>query len=308
MAGTPVPYLKRFQAFTLYCGCAPFLLPRQTAPHDSFLRHHRDHALAVLALLLGVLFLFFLVVIGLSYAMVWQRDTYESLVLEPRLLDLSWKCFLAWLVFWAFAALHPIFGSTHPIPLITSLAAKRSVRSVTGISTTVLLILAFSLVTVAARGVTLLRHDQPAGKVYLLYEDLDRVPRWIFALGFYRLATTSQDLYGPGNAVYLELTKANIRRALQEGTFLFIGSHGKAMGLITETGWFRPEDVHQGLVNPDLRYVYLTGCDSGAQADAWRNALKPAEVVTHDRLTTVLEHIWWLWVDGPATLRDLPAN
>ena len=56
-----------------------------------------------------------------------------------------------------------------------------------------------------------------------------------------------------------------------------------------------------------LEFVYLTGCDSGAQETAWKNAFAPARVVTYNRLTSVFEHIWWLWVRAPRVVRGLAA-
>lgn len=302
MVGQPVPLFSRFWALLFYCGLAPIVGWWPISDDRPFLKHHRNHALAAFALLLGVLGLLLFSIALLSYTMIWHRSWYESLALEPRLLDLSWKAFLAWSVVWAFAALHPLFGSTRPVPVINSLAGRSWLTNGTAVLCVMLLLLGAMLTAVSARGAFLLRHDETPGKVYMVYEDLGRVPHFVFSLGFYRLAKVSADVYGPGQAVDLKLTKASLRRALREAEFLFVGSHGKATGLIASPGWFRPEDVTPGMVNPNLKYVYLTGCDSGAQADVWRKALAPAEVVTHNRLTTVLEHVWWLWVVGPNEL------
>jgi len=55
----------------------------------------------------------------------------------------------------------------------------------------------------------------------------------------------------------------------------------------------------------DLRFVYITGCDSGAQAEAWERQLAPAEVVTFNRLSAWLEHIYWLLFRGADAIRRL---
>ena len=54
-----------------------------------------------------------------------------------------------------------------------------------------------------------------------------------------------------------------------------------------------------------LRFVYLAGCDSGILREAWEKALAPARVVTQDHLASTLQHVWWLWRDGPRVIRDL---
>lgn len=303
-----VPIPPRLLGLLMYLGGAPLYPGRRAERNGEFIRHHREHALGVFTLLLGVLAVFLLVIAALSYSMIWRREWYESLALEPRLLDVTWKCLLAWVVFWAFAAIHAVVGSTRPIPVVTGLSRRAWLRRATCGASWLALALTVTALVIAVTARQSLRSDAAPGAAYMVYEDLGRVPQWVFALGFYRLASASEEVYGPGQAVYLKLTEENLRRALLEGRFLFVGSHGKALGLITEDGWFRPEDVGPGDVNPELGYVYLTGCDSGAQARAWRDALAPAEVVTHDRLTTVLEHVWWLWVEGPRALRTLGQN
>jgi hypothetical protein len=55
----------------------------------------------------------------------------------------------------------------------------------------------------------------------------------------------------------------------------------------------------------DLQFVYVTACDGGSKAAEWEQALAPAEVRTFGRLSAVLEHLLWLWSDGPRRVREM---
>ena len=87
--------------------------------------------------------------------------------------------------------------------------------------------------------------------------------------------------------------------------FIYLGTHGTGRGLMLKEGWFTPKDLEAVAINPDLRFVYMSGCDSGQQRDGWVAAFAPAEVITYDRLSAVLEHAWWLWFRGPDKLREI---
>jgi hypothetical protein len=51
--------------------------------------------------------------------------------------------------------------------------------------------------------------------------------------------------------------------------------------------------------------VYNSACDSGSKAGEWEQALAPAEVRTFGRLSAVIEHLLWLWSEGPRRVREM---
>jgi hypothetical protein len=55
----------------------------------------------------------------------------------------------------------------------------------------------------------------------------------------------------------------------------------------------------------DLQFVYLSECNSGKKAPEWEKVFAPAEVVTFDRLSGAMEHLWWLWFDAPDRLKQI---
>lgn len=256
-------------------------------------------------LLLGVLVVFAVAVVVLSVLMVFLRPVYDALHPEPYVLDAVWKCFLAWGVVHGFGAAHGFLGWAGAVPVVTRLGLRPRVRNVVRGAAVVLGAFALVASALALHASTLVRGDAAPGTVYFVYEDNGVVPRWVFGLAFYQMALETRRCYGEGEAVMLRITKENLRRALQEGTFVVVGSHGQAQGIIAEHEWFAPHDLAPGDVGMQLREVYLAGCDSGALAQDWERALSPARVITHDRLTAVVEHAWWLWMQGPAELREV---
>ena len=149
-------------------------------------------------------------------------------------------------------------------------------------------------------------------------------------LGFYRVSLAAQARWGPGSVVVAPLDKHHLRLALRHGRFVFLACHGRA-GEITTPG-FRttpPPLAEAGATaarglcvanidgdhrygrwtlleaGQDLRFVYNSACDSGSKAGAWEQALAPAEVRTFDRLSAVIEHLLWLWSDGPRRVREM---
>ena len=83
--------------------------------------------------------------------------------------------------------------------------------------------------------------------------------------------------------------------------------HGDSEGISTVdkvpppgVGVYRvpPTSIPAAMHGRDLQFVYLSECYSGTKAPEWEQVLAPAEVVTFDRLSGPMEHLWWLWFDA----------
>jgi hypothetical protein len=303
-APTRVSWRERLLAFPLYLTLFPWF-PKSRRAASPFLQHHYSQAVSLFVLLAGLCASFVVVILLLSVALVYRRSLYEGAPIEGRILDVLWKLFLCWLVFWVYGACAAVLGSAHPMPVVQRVARRPGLLRVGVLLAAGLQLLALLVTPFAVHASLLARQDARPGTVYMLYEDVDTFPRWLFTLGFYRIALQSRAQFGPGETVVLRLSEETIQRAVSEGKFVFIGSHGGPRGLLLAKKWFKPEDIDRSKVNPELEYVYLTGCDSGTLADAWQKTLAPAEVVTFSRLTAVVEHIWWLWFEGPRVLQTI---
>ncbi len=295
----------RFSAFAYYLFRAPFIRASRAKALGPFQATHYEAAMGSWFLLLLVTFLLVLAVACLSIVMVFVRSVYEHWHLEPYLLDVVWKTFLAWVVVHTFCAVHALGGWGGKLPLVNRLGAQPLVRGFVRAAAAGCLLLLLVVGVVAAHASMLTRHDEQPGRVYMVYEDNGVVPGWIFSLGMYRMALAARDSFGPDSTILLRISVEHLRRAFREGTVVVVGSHGQAQGLIADKRWFTPNDLKAGDVGLGLRYVYLTGCDSGAQAADWQRVLRPAQVATHDRLTAVVEHIWWMWFSGPGIIREI---
>jgi len=297
----------RVAAVLAYAGGLPVLalVPRWRGV--PFAAHHYRHAAIVFLLFAVAVVLSAVVLLTLSYLLVFHREVYEGRQLEVHVLAFLRRMFLCWAVVWGFAALLAVVGSTRRVLLVSWLAAREGLVRAGGRLAVVACVVVIVASPFAVHASSLVRSDDQPGKVYFVYEDLDTFPRWIFALGFYRVALAAPDLYGPGETLLLPLGSESVARAKREGVFVVIGAHGRPQGMLYRNGWIRPAEVRAMPGGAGLRYVYLSSCDSGSQREAWEAAFAPAEVVTFDRLSAVAEHIWWLWVRAPGVLRATAA-
>jgi len=165
-----------------------------------------------------------------------------------------------------------------------------------------------TLIPFAVHASLLVPANRESGAVYMVYEDNGIFPRWLFALAFYPMARAAESTYGKDSAVLIKISRATVARALAEGHVVFVGSHGTRKGLMLHNDWLLPKDIAALPKNKSLKFVYLTGCDSGDQREAWTAAFAPADVVTYDRLSASLEHAWWLWFSGPEKVRAMYAE
>jgi hypothetical protein len=273
---------------------------------------------------------------GLSYLLVYRRDLYERL--PPlggwdgpvRDVLLFAPAFLGWLVAWLGGLLLALFGSRRTLPLIKSIA-RRPLLLRSAIAGNTSLLAATALTTaLALHTSSLTRDDDEPAAAYLLYDDMGVVPRWVMNLGFYRVSLAAQARWGPGSVVVAPLDEHHLRLALRHGRFVFLACHGQAGEITTQGLRITPSPLAEvgatamrGLcvandkgddrygqwrfleAGQDLRFVYNSACDSGSKAGEWEQALAPAEVRTFGRLSAVVEHLLWLWSDGPNRVREM---
>jgi hypothetical protein len=318
-------WLARGLAVAGYCGLAPLLL--RFRRHDPFIQHHATQAVLTTLVFLALCGLAFLYWLALSWLIVYHRGLYESLPEigdSPQVRDgipivlILLPAVLAWFGGLALALL----GSRRSLPLLARLAGNRRWIRVAVVANVLVLLGVLCTTALAQHASSLTREEGPA-PVYLLYDDMGCCPRWVFNLGFYRIARAATARWGPNSVVVAPLDEEHLRLALQHGRFVFLACHGRDGDIIVPNliiapaGWpwlhmteFDGErwSDHWTEVKPgkELRLVYNTACDSGSKADEWAIALSPAEVKTFGRLSAVAEHIWWLWVVGPEQVRELP--
>lgn len=293
-------------ALTYYLGAAPFAWLRRGRQKNPFLAHHQRLSLAILLLLAFVSIQFLCSILAASYSLVNFRELYESYHFEGWLFWLSRKLYLCWIVFWLYGAGLALAGSMGSLPLAHYFEKRTAWLHATAGFALSLYTLAGAALLLAGYAQSYMRSDEKPGQVYMVYEDLRFYPRWIFVLGFFPMARASQEIYGPGQAVLLRLSKENIARAVKEGRIVVLATHGGKKGILLDTRRYMPASEAETMgTNPNLAYVYLTSCDGGAQEEGWKRAFAPARVITFPRLSAIVEHIWWLWMDAPGVVREI---
>jgi len=302
---SPIPLQHRMLASLAYLGLAPYLLLRRKNASGTFLPFQIRQALGVFALLGLVAVVGAVCVAIISYVMVYHRELFDAHPVEAYLLSFLRKLFLCWLVVWGFGTVLAAAGSWRIMPLVWRLANRDRLIRMTAVLLIAIQALTGFAILLSLHGHLLTRQDSSPAQVYFLYEDVDTFPRWFFVLGFYPIALAAHRCFGPGEVIVEQLNRDSIVRAIEAGAFVFIGSHGTRQGLMVPEGYFEAHEVQDLRVSDQLRFVYLTGCD---QKTAWVDAFSPAQVVTYDRLTAVVEHIWWMWRHGPRVVCQVASE
>lgn len=322
-------WASRWLAVACYFGLAPLLQLLRVGRSDEFFSHHRNQALTTLLLLLLVLLL---------YPLARSLELYCVLHYPGRPPDFM-IAFFAGLGIWGLLSLlgmgMALTGSIRPVPLMTRLARSQWLMRVALIGNSVLMAFVVGVVGLTMHASSLVREDAVPAPVYFLYDSRDYEflgsagPK-LNALFCYRVSRVARERWGPGKTVVAPMTAENFRTAIAHGRFVILTAHGQLGALGTVDGWsVWPDKVAMfgggedqrvvpviGLVKPnlpttaatpgkDLQFVYVSACDGGKLATEWEQRFAPAEVVTFNRISIDLEHLWWLWIDAPSRLRGL---
>jgi uncharacterized membrane protein len=329
--------MARVLAAVFYLGLAPLLCPRGLRRDEPFVRHHATQALIILLLLLALLAGVFLCWALLSYVIVYHRQLYERL---PGIEGWSAPArdalvvgivLAAWLLVWFSGLVLALRGSVRPLPFVARLACRPRLVRLAYVGNTLCWVGGLLTAVLALHASSLTRDDDDPAPVYLLYDDMGIVPRWVFNLGCCRVSRAATARWGPGSVVVGPLDEHHLRLALRHGRLVILACHGRegdiesphlrvvpsffAASGCEETPprvYVASLEVATGLtrwtpleVGPSLRFVYNSACEGGYKAAQWERALAPAQVRTFDRLSAVAEHVVWLWFDGPDQVRSL---
>jgi hypothetical protein len=327
---------ERLVAAGFYLGLAPLMRLFRVRRNHPFVEHHAAQALAAILVFLAVLAGYVLYGLGLSYLLVYRRDLYERIpplggwATPLRDTFLFAPVFVAWFLGWVGGLLLALFGSRRALPLIGRLARRPRLCRLAFAGNVLLWAVAVLTAGLALHASSLTRDDDEPAAVYVLYDDMGFVPRWVISLGFYRVSLAAREQWGPGSVVVAPLDEHHLRLALRHGRFVYLACHGQGGDIVTARLRIAPPllveagpTVAQGLyvadideegrygpwtwlpAGEDLRFVYNAACDCGSKAREWEQTLAPAEVRTFGRLSAVVEHLLWLWTDGPRRVREV---
>ncbi len=255
---------------------------------------------------LGIILIMIVAIAGVYSVVVIQfPDIYQQYELEGWFISISRKIFLCWLIFWFFGFIWGVLGIERGLPLVSKLIVNKFLFIFTLISNLVVMIFFILGVVLLVWSNILLNPSKELSHpvVYVLYDDLDYLPEWIFDIGFFPVIKASVDKFGRGSVALQVINKLSLAEALKHGHILLLATHGTEEGILSKGGLIKPTDVMAMERNPNLKYVYLSGCRGGAIKSSWREAFSPAEVFAYDRMTATFEHIIWFWYSAPKLIR-----
>lgn len=298
--------LQRLFALSFYLGMAPFTYGVVRKKYSSFYENHFKQSSLLWSLLGLILFFSLAAILALSLIMKYYDGWAASPLAEGLLLSFLRKALLIWLVLWAFGVWQCLMGEKRPILIsIGYLAQQRWIITVGNGFLLVVLGVCFGAMCFVIRTEHLLAKDVTHAKTFLLYDDLGFIPRPFFSLAMARMVSASSKKWGPGTAILLLTTRANLDHAFQYGDFIFVGSHGTSEGLLLKDGYYRPADVPEQARHKQPLFLYFASCDSEEQRQGWINTLAPKHIKTFKGFVPTLQHLWWLWTQGPHVLKNL---
>ncbi len=215
----------RLLAALCYIGLGPLLAPWRRVRTRPFLQHHLAQGLAV-----GLLFVLMgLGLLAAAVAWAWVIINRRDIVKAVGNAD-DWVAagvFLAWTAVALVGLILVLCGSRRRLPLVHRLTAgsrRRRVAVLAHLGAYGLLVLAVGM---ACHAAAICRSDDGPAPVYVLYDDMDFFPRWVFQLGAYPIALTADARWGPGSTVVQPLRRPTLDRALEHARVLVLLCHGR---------------------------------------------------------------------------------
>ena len=340
MIAAPPSLPDRLLSAGYYLGLAPVTGLWRSPASNHFLQHHYAQAMAALSGLLMLLLAVCLFDTAECVTLI-QLPGFEEQVIKqfgslPTDLDYAELVLIVALIaLWVTLLGLCLAGSLRQVPLLKRLMKQSWVVRVSFLANCFVLILIPLFFVLVLWATSLTRRSSGDAKVYFLYDEGISVPRWGYALGLCRISLQADRNWGKGSTVLDQLNKETLRRALACGRVVILATHGDDGYAQT---YYSPEilrvspadtgvkDEKQSsrflrisvqrpdhkLDNPEnvevsnrLQLAYVFACNGGKRASQWREHLAPAQVITYNRVSTVLDHALWFALTGPSQLKQL---
>jgi len=291
-----------------YLGLAPILWLFRRRIRDEVVKFHVSQAIVLFFWFLLLIIFLLITVALLSIIILYFPDFYQQWEVELWFISIARKLVLCWLLFLCFGLGGALLNSDNPLPFVSFWLRRRKLMLFTEIINLFLFCCAFSLVIIVVCSRMLMYPQLNSPKVYVLYDNLDYLPNWIFEVAFFPIVKTGYKVYGRGSVSEKIIAKESLTEALENAEVIFIASHGMEDGILYSKGTIRVEDIQSIKKNPNLKFVYLASCKSGMLKEMWDNAFAPAKVLTYSRMTATFEHVWWFWSKGPKVVMGEYSN
>jgi len=291
---------------SFYLGFVPFYWFYNIIRHRDYRR--KNHYLQVIALNLLFFYSFIVFVVCFiihNLIMYFNRSLALVIPLELSFYILGILVFVCFII-WLEGIIAAIVGYVPRIPIYLRITSKTARIRCSIFLIIIHLMLVILMIILIIHSSSIAQSKVEEAEIFMLYDDMGYIPRGVFSLGFYLESLVAINRWGENSVAVVPLTKDTLDYALGNGRFVYIASHG-ANGYIALQGGdlFYPHNLESTHIGSTLQYVYLSGCDTGLKHVEWENVLVPAYVKTFDRLSTTIEHIYWLIVEGPKVINSL---
>ena len=125
-------------------------------------------------------------------------------------------------------------------------------------------------------------------------------------LVFFQSPRRASETLGPDSVCVCKLTREAFKQAFSSGEFIFLATHGAGPGRIyADRMTYGATFASEASDGNRPYFIYLTACGLSKDDDSWNRAFPETEVVSFDRWSATVEHIWWLYSDGPDKLESI---
>ncbi len=296
----------RLLASTAYFAITPFHRLFRVSRNDPFVRAHQSLALAML-LLPFLIVSMWLLHLAIEVYLVRSHPVFATQYRPESALRIA---SIAGLGLWGLGSsvgvVAALSGSTLSLPAFGRLSRCSRYVRVASIGNAIAIALVALIAGLAIHAGMLTREDVTPAPVYFLYdnEGFEFLGTWGPKLFCYPAARVATERWGAKSVVVAPISAENVWTAITHGRLVVLISHGKGGTICLSDGQFiLPVSI--GTHGHDLQFVYISACYAGEKASEWERKFAPAKIVTYDRLSSPLEHLWWLWFDAPDLLREV---
>lgn len=316
----------RIACMFLYLGLSPIAFVFRFHRKSEFTHHHTTNAISATFLLISSIIGLIILVILTSLLEIHHEDIYSAIRVDILqdiysaipvifLLRVVGIVIISTILLLSlFSLIHALCGKNKKLPILFRLSLKQWIPY----ATIILFLLALAAIIVTAvlayHSVAITPRMNPNAKVYMLYDDVDFYPHWVFTLGFLPITLRTIEKSGPQSVCVCKLTSESMRQAFSTGKFIFLATHGVGYlithedgnGLISSGGrTYSPVYAKNVSGRNQPAFIYLTGCNASKDNNLWAESFPNSEVFSFDRYSAVLEHALWLYTDGPSKVEEI---
>ena len=306
---------NRLIVFLFYLGFTIFPPSRLSDKFKkSILHEHYCNALTIsfISICCFIIALFIWVIGLISFAKYSPQSLETETFIFPSIIFVL----LFGIILWLIHVIGSLFGKNIKIFFVSKLNQVGRMLSFSYFIHISFLLMILFVVLISVHSSNMSRNSQKPAKVYMLYDDMGFVPKWVFTLGFYRIQLAAQGKWGVGNVSIEPISQESLKEALSNASFIFLAVHGSGSYGKEYDGYFRfynetrdkvylygPDQIRSIGIGNNLKFVYLSACYGGILEKEWSEVFNPAKIKSFNRISVYPEHIQWLWIKLPNILR-----